>query len=116
MHFETPTINFNSYLDRQTIRYYFKKHLPKYLPNIIEHVDEYVDINYPYIGLAVNHNIVVNFDIYFQRFNEGIEERPEKQVLSLQDGDLLPTYSFRGISSNFFPTSFKILAKANVYI
>ena len=117
LHFETPTINFNSYLDRQTIRYYFKKHLPKYLPNIIKHVDEYIDINYPYTyGLVSNYDIVVTYDIYFQRFNEGIEEGPEKQVLSLQDGDRLPTYSFRGISSNFFPASFKILSKANVYI
>ena len=116
-HFETPMIHFNSYLDGQTIRYYFKKHLPKYLPNIIKQVDEYIDINFPYTyGIVANHDIVVTYGIYFQRFNEGTEEGPEKQVLSFQDGDRLPTYSFRGISSNFFPTSFKILAKAYVYI
>ena len=115
LYYETPIINFNSGLDRNTINYHFRKHLKKYLENIIKQSDEYIDAIYPDIcSLVPNYDIVVTYGIYFQRFNEGIGG-PEKQVLSFQDDDLLPTYSFRGITTNFFPASFKIHAKANVF-
>ena len=117
LYFETPIINFNSSLDRNTIRYHFIKHLSKYLTKIIKHSDEYIDTKYPDIySFVINYDMVVTYGIYFQRFNEGTEEGPEKQVLSNQDDDFLPTYSFRGITPNFLLSPFKILAKANVYL
>ena len=115
LYYETPVINFNSGLDRNTIYHHFRKHLKKYLENIIKHSDEYIDAIYPDICAFIpNYDIVVTYGIYFQNFNEGFKG-PEKQVLSFQDGDPLPKYSFRGISTNLFPVSFKIHAKANVF-
>ena len=112
LYYETPVIKFYTILDSQTTRYYFEKRLNKYLKNIIKHVDEYIDTKYPNIySLVFNYDIVVTYGIYFQGHNEG-----PKQVLSFQDDDHLPTYSFSGISKTSFISPFKIFAKANVYL
>ena len=115
LYYETPVINFNSGLDSSTIIYHFRKHLGKYLENIIEQSDEYIDAIYPDICAFMPYDIVVTYGIYFQKFNESFKG-PEKQVLSFQKGNPLPKYSFKGILPNFFSTSFKIRAKANVYL
>ena len=111
-HYETPTINFNSCLNnKKKIKYC----LEKYMVNTEKLVDEYIDTNHPYNMFNDNYDIVVICEIYIQRVYEGIERKPKK-VLSIQDGDGVPTYFLKGITPNFFRSPFKIRAKACVYI
>ena len=111
-HYKTPTINFNSYLNnKEDIRYY----LSEYMLNTGKHVDEYISTNCLYNILFGNCDIVLIYEIYIQRFYEGIVEQ-SKKVLSFQDGDGRPTYFLKDITPDFFHTPYKIHVKVDVQI
>ena len=110
--YETPTINFNSCLNNKNT---IKDYLEKYMVNTEKLADEYIDTNHPYNMFNDTFDLVVICEIYIQRVYEGIGKKPKK-VLSIQDGDGIPTYFLKGITPNFFRSPFKIRAKACVYI
>ena len=115
LYYETPTIDFNSDLDSNTVNYHFRKHLEEYLEIIIKQTDEYIEAIYPDICAYIpDFDIVATYSIYFRKFNGGFKGL-EKQVLSFQDDKPKPRYYFKGILSNFFPTSLKLRAKANIF-
>ena len=111
-HYETPTINFNSCLNKKKkIKYC----LEKYLANIERLTANYIYTNYPYTMFNYTSDTTDTCEIYIQRVHEGIEKKPKK-ILSMQNGDGEPTYFIKGITPKLFRSPFKIRAKTYIYI